>query len=367
MLVTLRDEFVAVDFETANDYRGSACEIGLAKFVNGSLVEKLESLILPHELCRFVAPRNFGIHGISEAELDSAPEISAIWESIWRFVGNAPLVAHNAAFDMGVLFDVSGLYSLKIPRTNTYCSLVLARAQLGWPSHTLDVLTEAFGIERERSHRALDDALAAGRLLLKLGELANVESLDSLAATYEIRSGILETNLNVGCKRQTLLSDHTTSLPRSPIPAQSTNTEQPLVEPIGPMSREALLVWINSLPPGVANHSGVFHGEEFFFPFELKRCSIRTAQKLVAIEGGLASSRFTKFTSLVVIPDSDVQFSDQTLELSDGFGRLIRLSRSVPIIFESEFLSQVTAEPEMVEQYPYFPPARDVGVYFIRL
>ena len=64
-------EFVAIDFETANEKRASACSCGIAIVAGGRVVETKHWLIRPQEL-RF-SPWNVGIHGICIAQ--------GLWES----------------------------------------------------------------------------------------------------------------------------------------------------------------------------------------------------------------------------------------------------------------------------------------------
>ena len=93
-------DFVAIDFETANEERGSACEISLVRFSNGQVTEKLTSFIYQDRFS-FI---NTSIHGITEKDVAKAPEFEEFWPTAREFIGSSPMVAHNAGFDMGVLY-----------------------------------------------------------------------------------------------------------------------------------------------------------------------------------------------------------------------------------------------------------------------
>ena len=69
-------DFVAIDFETANEKRDSACAIGLALVVHGQLEFSAHYLIHPREM-RF-ADTNILIHGITEVDVESAPTLLVI-------------------------------------------------------------------------------------------------------------------------------------------------------------------------------------------------------------------------------------------------------------------------------------------------
>lgn len=67
--------FVALDFETANGKRASACSVGLAKFDdNGQLAGTFHSLIKPHPEHSFFQPANIWVHGIRPDDVADAPE-----------------------------------------------------------------------------------------------------------------------------------------------------------------------------------------------------------------------------------------------------------------------------------------------------
>ena len=345
---------MAVDFETANSYRGSACEIGLVKFANGQPVSSFSSLIRPHELCREVSTVNQAIHGISGNDIATAPEIPEIWEEIWSFVGSSPLIAHNASFDMGVFFDVSGLYGLEIPFTQTYCSLVLSRVVLERQTYRLSAIADSLAIPVGQAHRGLDDAMVAARVTAHLLDAAKAKSLAQLASKFSVAPGILETNRNVGCKKITEFSDHLTSLQRTRPPNNRT-VSQP-IEPMTPLGADALLAWINQLPTELLAFPGVMHGEEVLFVGELERCPVRQAQKLIALEGGLSSSRLTKFTSLIVTNDPG------RIEPSSKIA-----IRGIPVISEEELFGRLLRDPSEVADLPIFPIALGTGSYSLRL
>ena len=62
--------FVAIDVETANADMASICQIGIAKFENGVLVEEWVSLINPEDYFHFI---NVDIHGIGESDVADEP------------------------------------------------------------------------------------------------------------------------------------------------------------------------------------------------------------------------------------------------------------------------------------------------------
>ena len=65
-------DFVAIDVETANADMASICQIGIAKFADGELVEEWSSLVNPEDYFNFI---NVGIHGITENDVNVGGEI----------------------------------------------------------------------------------------------------------------------------------------------------------------------------------------------------------------------------------------------------------------------------------------------------
>jgi DNA polymerase-3 subunit epsilon len=153
--------FITMDFETAKYSRESACAIGLVKFRDGKAQDSFYSLIRPPIL--YIRPDFTEIHGITVDDVEDAPTFEELWETgILPFIGDLPLAAHNASFDMGVLQTVLEWYELPVPALNYFCTLILSRNV--WPrlkSHSLPNLGAHFGIKYE-AHNALDDARTCG-------------------------------------------------------------------------------------------------------------------------------------------------------------------------------------------------------------
>ena len=73
-------DYIAIDFETANEQRASACALGIAVGEGGRVVHSRAWLIRPPEM-RFV-PFNIGIHGISPKDVGDAPEFIEAWAAV---------------------------------------------------------------------------------------------------------------------------------------------------------------------------------------------------------------------------------------------------------------------------------------------
>jgi len=165
---------VAIDFETANYGKLSACAVGLAIFDNGELIESPYWLIKPPKGHGWFKPeRTQDIHGISWFDVKDQLEFGIIAPEIIRHLEAADIVvAHKASFDLGVLRALLEHCQLPAPAFQHRCTLELSRQT--WPdlpNHQLSTLATHLGIELNH-HHAQSDAIAAGRLMLAMSFLA---------------------------------------------------------------------------------------------------------------------------------------------------------------------------------------------------
>jgi len=179
-------EFVAIDFETANESRASACEVSLVRFVNGKATESLTSLVYQDRFNGF----NTSLHGMDEKTVKDAPLFWELWPELRVFIGSSPLLAHYAGFDMSVL--VGALEGEPVGAEIPYfCSLVMSRRMLELTYYGLPGVADHLGIEYPMEHRAESDARAAGEVACRLLELANSESFLELAKSLKVSPGLL--------------------------------------------------------------------------------------------------------------------------------------------------------------------------------
>jgi DNA polymerase-3 subunit epsilon len=182
-------DFVAIDFETANNFRGSACELALVRVSDGKIVETFETLLNQVEFSGF----NTALHGITPKMVKDSPKIEDVWPSVRKFIGTNPIVAHYAAFDTGVLRDSLGLDAFSEP-LSYFCTVVLSRRLLQLPSYRLPWVADELGISFEETHRSLADAMAVAEIVLALGEKSGLDSLGALADSVGVRPGTLSSD-----------------------------------------------------------------------------------------------------------------------------------------------------------------------------
>ena len=158
-------DFCAIDFETANYSRASACSIGIVKVTASRIVDQYYSLI--NQANTVFIPDFIDIHGITAEKTAAAPAFDIIWKDVVIFIGGYPIAAHNIGFDISVLAAMLDKYKIDWHIPETLCSLKTARAV--WPdlnSHSLDCISEFLDI-RLSHHNALSDAQACALVLLE--------------------------------------------------------------------------------------------------------------------------------------------------------------------------------------------------------
>lgn len=158
--------FVALDFETADGSRESACAVGVVRVEAGRVTERLGRLIRPPHLT--FSPFCVRIHGITPAMVADAPDFGQLWPQIAPFVVGARfLAAHNAAFDRGVLAACCGRYGIPIPALPFVCTVRLSRKAWNLPSAALPAVCRHLGIPLKH-HDAAFDAWACARIVLAI-------------------------------------------------------------------------------------------------------------------------------------------------------------------------------------------------------
>jgi DNA polymerase-3 subunit epsilon len=173
--------FVAIDFETANNSPASPCAVGLVKVTDGKIVDTFSALIRPPSPNNWFAPMNIRVHGIKPSDVVDAPTWNQVLEQMLAFIGTDDLIAHNAGFDMGVLRESAKLVDFPLPDLRYACSLVMARKTYNLESYRLNQVAYAIGHEEFDHHDALADSDACARIVIHMADRHGVATLDELA------------------------------------------------------------------------------------------------------------------------------------------------------------------------------------------
>ncbi|SDB80416.1 DNA polymerase-3 subunit epsilon [Raineyella antarctica] len=191
-------DFVAIDFETANGARTSACAVGVAVVENGRLTHRDSWLIRPPGPATRFEPRNIQIHGITAADCRARgigwPETERRLSTLTR---DRIAVAHNATFDQGVWAAANGVTGIGSRTAAFCCSLELARRTVDSPNHKLSTVAQALRLPPFAHHDAGEDALTAARIVLEVARLQGLHALHELWPSGP-RPGLPGTGAGVG-------------------------------------------------------------------------------------------------------------------------------------------------------------------------
>jgi DNA polymerase-3 subunit epsilon len=162
--------FVAIDFESANANRDSACAIGLTRVEDEKIVEQSSRLIRPptddfHYYCT-------RIHGLHWSDVCNEPTFGELWDDIQHlFEGVSFIAAHNVSFDRSVLQACCRLYGLKMPSAPFLDTVKLARKAWDLKSAKLSSVCSLLDIPLNH-HDAGSDAEACAQIILRAPQSA---------------------------------------------------------------------------------------------------------------------------------------------------------------------------------------------------
>ncbi|MGJ5178004.1 DNA polymerase III subunit epsilon [Bradyrhizobium oligotrophicum] len=134
----------------------------------------------------------FAVHGLSTEFLADKPLFHEVVEDFLEFIGDAPLVIHNASFDIGFInAELDRVKRAPIPRERLVDTLLLARRKHPGVSNRLDDLCSRYAIDNSRrtKHGALLDAELLAEVYVDLVG-ARQSQLILTQETQEIRVGV---------------------------------------------------------------------------------------------------------------------------------------------------------------------------------
>jgi DNA polymerase-3 subunit epsilon len=261
--------FTALDFETANCHRGSPCSIGLVKVRHGKPSGERHWLMRPPEAYDNFDYFNVSLHHITPELVRNEPRWHERLPAILDFIGGDVVIAHNAAFDIGVMRDACGYDEIECPSLDFLCTLVMSRQALDLPSFRLPFVMDALGLPFGNHHNALADAHAAGAVASGLAAMTGVDDLGDLARALhigvgQVRPGVYRGSCHDECSR---------------------------------LSRALVMP---SLSPG-ADPDGYLFGRVVVFTGTLGSMSRQTAWEACAQVGANAEAGVTKRTNVLVV------------------------------------------------------------------
>ncbi|MGY3320476.1 exonuclease domain-containing protein [Arthrobacter sp. TE12232] len=330
-------DFTAIDFETANGFRGSPCAVGLSKVRDGVVVEEASWLMRPPENHDTFDHHNVRIHGIRPDQVAGLPRFGELFPEIGAFIGGDVLAAHNAAFDLGVIrsgLEVSGLPG---PAYDYVCTVVLSRRCYSLVSNSLPYAAEEAGVPLVNHHDAAEDARACAGILI---DIAARNGAASIAELY--------LSLGMAVSHQPAFDPRLDPLSKATLAALEALAGGNAGRNVGaPSGRRFVAGWPeegpNPEPNAGASPDHPLFGQTVVFTGELAiprpEAKIRSAEL-----GARPESRVTARTTVLVVGDGFVAADLRSGRITGKARRVLELherGQRIEVLSEGEFLQMV--------------------------
>ncbi len=181
--------FVVFDIETTGLYseRDRITEIGAVRIFEGRIQDRFSTFVDPGiPIPEFITR----LTGINDSMVAGAPSQEQAFDSFMEFVGDLPVVAHNASFDTGFMKHIARTSGKSFNNT-IIDTLQLSRNLFPkLAKHKLDVVAKHLGVKLENHHRAVDDAAATAEIFVKCLELLkekDVRTIDDIDGAFSGR------------------------------------------------------------------------------------------------------------------------------------------------------------------------------------
>ena len=162
--IVLDTETTGLDFT-----RERIVEFAAVRLENGKIKDEFQTLINPKQHIR---KSSIAVHGITQDMVEDAPTEEEVMPRILEFLGDAPIVAHNAIFDYSFLNEACiRCTGEKLKNQHIDTQQMFKEICPDLESHGLEPLTKKFGVELVNHHRAMADTMGLALAYPKLKKL----------------------------------------------------------------------------------------------------------------------------------------------------------------------------------------------------
>ena len=162
---------IVLDTETTGfDYtREKMVEFAAVRLENGKIKDEFQTLINPEQHIR---KSSIAIHGITQDMVEDAPTEAEAMPKILEFIGDYPIVAHNAIFDYTFINEASKrVTGSEINNQRIDTQQMFKEVYPDLDAHGLNALTEKFKVDLQNHHRAMGDTMGLALAYPKLKKL----------------------------------------------------------------------------------------------------------------------------------------------------------------------------------------------------
>ncbi len=165
--MSFHQEFVAFDLETTglSSQNDRIVEIGAVVIKNGVEMDRFQTFVDPG---RKLDKKIVELTGITDAMLLGAPKIHEVLPKFLEFVGDRVLVAHNSDFDTGFIRAECSRQGIDYRFTSADTLILSQNLLQHLNKFKLDVVANALSLPEFTHHRAGDDALTCGMIMVRL-------------------------------------------------------------------------------------------------------------------------------------------------------------------------------------------------------
>ena len=307
-------DFVAIDFETANAKRTSACSIGITIVENNKIIKSEEYFIKPYPF--YFNNINTSIHGISEKDVINAPTFDKLWEKLLPLIENKVIVAHNASFDVSVLTYMFDHYDIPYPNAEVLCTYRISQFLYpNLPCYRLDFLSNCFDIPICH-HNACSDSIACANLMIKFIKNYNIKSWEQIQEKFGVNFGKIYKRFYIPCRHY----DYTPHFTAKAVAKNFENIESTYSD-------------------------DDFKDKCFVFTGTLKSMPRSLAMEIVAKGGGFPKDTVTKKTDYLVVGFQDLRIvKDGNSSKMKRAAELKSKGSGIEVIGEEQFINMIDEE-----------------------
>lgn len=317
-MAKIKENFVALDLETATSDRSSICQIGITEVVDGEPLKPKSWLVKPEG--NKYDSMNICIHGITPEDTKDSPSFPEVWKEVLPYLQNKIVIAHNTSFDMYALRDAFNKYQIEYPVFDYFCSLRIAKCIVkGCYSYSLDVIANHLGLEFGTHHKADSDSLGCALVLLKCLKIDG-SRLDELEEKYNFHRGSFSPNTFIA----------------------HLQNKKYCGNQCGQYNYKSIIQNLENHPE-LNDEGNYFYGKSVCFTGTTKYANRKIMLQMVKNVGGIPMDSVTKETDVLVVGQQDYRVvgADGMSSKQKKAIRMLEKGHAIEILSETEFLERI--------------------------